>query len=351
MSSKHRIMKPLLLMPGLLTLLISGGCDSNIYDDLDPCVATHRLRFVYDYNMKYADAFPSEVRSVAVWAFDENGRMVWSTKDEGEALSSEGYYIDVPLPAGKYQFLTWCGLSSESPFNIANENPARIEDLSVNLDTRGGDSYAYAGEVSDRQFTGLYHGITRDVVITDSPDRPLDQVIEMSLTKDTNYIKILLQNLDGTTLTASDFTFYITAANGRLEYDNSVTDREEFRYYPWKVTLGEADLERGASGTKAITSVSSVLAELSTSRLMADSGSMLVVHRNSDNTDIIRIPLVDYLLLVKGNYRAMSDQEYLDRQDEYSMTFFLDPGKNWYRSMGIYVNSWHVVPPQDTPLQ
>jgi hypothetical protein len=37
----------------------------------------------------------------------------------------------------------------------------------------------------------------------------------------------------------------------------------------------------------------------------------------------------------------MSNQEYLDRQDEYTMTFFLDEGE-WVSSV-IYINSWRVV--------
>jgi hypothetical protein len=38
----------------------------------------------------------------------------------------------------------------------------------------------------------------------------------------------------------------------------------------------------------------------------------------------------------------MEDQEYLDRQDEYNMTFFLDESGNWISS-SIIVNSWRVV--------
>ena len=57
---------------------------------------------------------------------------------------------------------------------------------------------------------------------------------------------------------------------------------------------------------------------------------------------MFRIPVADYALLVKGHYREnMSDQEYLDRQDEYTMTFFLDEGE-WVSSF-IYINSWRVV--------
>lgn len=38
----------------------------------------------------------------------------------------------------------------------------------------------------------------------------------------------------------------------------------------------------------------------------------------------------------------MSDQEYLDRQDEYNMVFFLDENDRWVNST-IYINSWKVV--------
>jgi hypothetical protein len=38
----------------------------------------------------------------------------------------------------------------------------------------------------------------------------------------------------------------------------------------------------------------------------------------------------------------MPNQEYLDRQDEYTMTFFLDEDGDWL-SASIIVNSWRVV--------
>jgi hypothetical protein len=46
--------------------------------------------------------------------------------------------------------------------------------------------------------------------------------------------------------------------------------------------------------------------------------------------------------MIKGHYDNMGDQEYLDRQDEYNMTFFLDDDMHWISSF-IYINSWKVV--------
>ena len=58
---------------------------------------------------------------------------------------------------------------------------------------------------------------------------------------------------------------------------------------------------------------------------------------------IVRVPLVDYALLVKGEYRRnMDDQEFLDRMDEYNLVFVLDQNHHWV-SMSINIHSWKLV--------
>jgi hypothetical protein len=70
---------------------------------------------------------------------------------------------------------------------------------------------------------------------------------------------------------------------------------------------------------------------------------ILTIWNVEEDKKVLSIPIADYALLVKGNYNAsMSNQEYLDRQDEYNMTFFLDDDGNWM-SASIIINSWRVV--------
>ena len=59
------------------------------------------------------------------------------------------------------------------------------------------------------------------------------------------------------------------------------------------------------------------------------------------------MPLIDYALLVRSHYKRpdgtpLTDQEYLDYQDDYSMVFFLDDQGRWMDSY-IYINSWRVI--------
>ena len=59
---------------------------------------------------------------------------------------------------------------------------------------------------------------------------------------------------------------------------------------------------------------------------------------------VIRLPLIDYALMYKRlRYEDMPNQEFLDREDEYNMTFFLDENYRWMSSY-IYINSWRIVP-------
>ena len=89
--------------------------------------------------------------------------------------------------------------------------------------------------------------------------------------------------------------------------------------------------------------MSVALAEFTVGRLVTANNPVLSIYNVKEGTKVLSIPLKDYALLVKGNYnKAMSDQEYLDRQDEYNLTFFLDEYGHWASSR-IVINSWHLV--------
>lgn len=141
-------------------------------------------------------------------------------------------------------------------------------------------------------------------------------------------------------MSAEDFDFVITDNNGYLDYDNSLLADDELSYSAWSKYEGMAGVN-GDTGEQ--TSVSAALAELTTCRLVKGHQMRLHVYEHSTGRSIINIPLIDYALLVKGNYQSrMDDQEYLDRQDSYNLVFFLDEKANWLATT-IYINSWRVV--------
>lgn len=189
-----------------------------------------------------------------------------------------------------------------------------------------------------------------------------EHIHTVRLMKNTNDITIVLQQLSGEPVDPNLFTYEIEDANGSMDHNNSLTDDENLTYRPWRLRSGLAAgfVPNGSYEAQ----FSAAIADFTVGRLMADRKMWLTIRKKpeanaankpgSTRADekgeiVVRVPVVDYSLLVKGHYEDMPDQEYLDRQDKYSMMFFLDAGMRWVNTY-VYINAWHVVPPQDTDL-
>ncbi len=333
------------------TLLTGAACDSAIYDYEGDCSVTYRLRFRYDMNMKFADAFAQEVSSVNVCAFNSDGVLVWQKSDKGEQLKAEDYAMTLELPAGKYELVAWCGLENDG----TREESFNVPQMQVGVSTREQltctlkRKHDAAGQAyTDTDLYGLYHGsINVEIIDEDAPEAvPGIHDVEMPLTKDTNHVRVILQNLSGQDLNAEDFSFTVEDNNGLMSHDNSLMNDEPITYRQWNTLTGAAGVandETQPQDDDAITTVNVAVADLTVARMMTDHKMMLTIRNVKENKTVARIPLTDYALLVKENYgRKMSAQEYLDRQDEYALTFFLDENNQWLSAV-IYINSWRVV--------
>ena len=75
---------------------------------------------------------------------------------------------------------------------------------------------------------------------------------------------------------------------------------------------------------------------------MTKNSPRLIVRRASDKSEVINIPLNNYLLLLKSElYAQMDPQEFLDRESEWSLFFFLDEDGAWIKTY-IKINDWTV---------
>ena len=326
-----------------------AACDSLVYDEEGNCVVSYRLRFVYNMNLKWADAFPSEVHSVHLYAFNSNGLFVKEFVANGEAVDSEDYRMELELEPGKYTLVAWCGMENEGvteksftvPQPVAGQT--RLEELTCSLNVRSDDT---AARFSDSMLRFLYHGILE-------VDLPKvyngDFEYTMYLTKDTNHIRIILQQLSGEDMDPEEFTFEIEDANDILGYDNRMLATQPVIYRPWSVLAGEAGIvpEQSTASRGEIVYADGVIADLSTSRLMADHQNDLMLTITGKDKTVARVPILQYALMSREYYvmaygHNMTEQEFLDREDEYLFTFFLDDSHRWVE-MHINILSWRLV--------
>lgn len=308
-----------------------------IFEYEGDCSVNYLVDFCYDINMKYADAFASETGTVHLYAFDQDGSLVWQKTESGEHLAEEDYAMALDLLPGKYDIIAWsvCGIAADC-FSIPAATKASVfskEDLICELSRRTDDE---GNSCSDRPLGTLLHGCIEDLEIGQTEGT---YVSRMHMTKNTNEVRIVLQNMSGKALDKDKFRFSIIESNGVMAHDNSLLPCEDICYREWRKESGTVGEE--GQDPEEVTTASAVVAELTLGRLMADRKTRLIVTDDSGRT-VISIPLVDYALLVKGHYDDMSDQEYLDRQDEYELVFFLDADMDWISSF-IEINSWKVV--------
>ena len=325
----------------LLAMVLACGmtvaCDGLIFDGEGDCSVTYKVRFRYDMNMKFADAFAHEVSRVTLYVLGEDGSIVWSRTESGEALAAEDYSMVVDVPAGKYDLLAWCDAGDNGSFSVAKASGKTDLKCSLNA-KKSGDGSAYVDSDLDR----LYYGYLSGADFTADEG---ESVATVSLMKDTNHFSVILQHISGDPVDKSKFDISISADNGQMDWDNSLIGTDPVTYRAWSVESGSADIEK----TKADASLNVLVAELTTGRLVAGRQPRLVVRNMESGLTVLSVPLVDFALLVKGKYNAaMDDQEFLDRQDDYNMIFFLDDQDRWVNTF-IYINSWKIVL-QDTEL-
>ena len=293
---------------GALALTGLAACEY-IHDDSLP-LCEYRLRFVYDYNMKFADAFQQEVSKVALFICDGKGTFIERRDIEGSELKANNVVMD--LEPGSYVLLTWAGLDDGSyEWPDLTPGASTVEDIRVR-------TLREANQTQPRKLEPLWHALDTLVITGAQPEEK-----EISLAKNTNRLRVVLQDTEGYSMRASDFSFQIVANNGYMDYDNSLLDDPAITYTPYykeNLSVSDGDMINGKPANSYV-----VAAELNTMRLMAGENYRLVVRHEGWEDDVLNVNLNNYLLYTQMEGHNISAQEYLDRQDEYSIVFFLTP--------------------------
>lgn len=323
----NRIYKKITLALCLSLTAILGSC---IYEDEVPCPC--EVRFVYDYNMEFADAFPSQVDDIALFIFDADGRFISSFRDSGDHLDAD-YRVPLQLQPGHYRLVAWAGLQEDPTcFDLNTElvrGSSTVDDLRLRLRTEGDECR--------RHLPDLWNGRVDDFEV--KAGEP--SYATVPLVKDTKRFRILLQDTEGNALSKEDYSFSIAAANRVLAHDNEPCECTPLTYRPY--VLDEA-VVGNAAGTRA-TDIHALVAEMATLRLTDDLPTRFTVRNEGRQQDLFDVDLVKYLNLMKLDaYSDMSLQEYLDRESSYQIILIM--GRNASGSevmLSLQINAWTIV--------
>lgn len=287
------------------------------------------MRFVYDYNMEYANAFPSQVDCLTLLVYDKEGNYLETRTAQRQETADENWRMVIDLPTGEYSMLAYGGMECrDSSFRFsAPEDQTPMQDLEVFLPS------SFITSPVGYDLHPLFYG-SLDVTVEQNSTTYTEETLYMM--KDTNDIRVLLANESGLPTDADDFVFSITDNNTRFNYLNEVISTDNVTYRPW--VKGNSDAGLLPDDQPATVA----WAEFSVPRLMEGSDAVLAVTRVEDGKEVLRIPLVNILLLLKSeHYSKMGDQEFLDRESRWNLTFILTDNGLW-AGVSIIINDWIV---------
>lgn len=346
-KAKNLVRSAFALLAGSAMLSLTS-CHT-VLDDTD-CVQSYNLvRFVYDYNIKFADAFGHEVDHVTLFVFDHTTGVLVKRIDAPRTALGTDHSLVLDIEPGTYDLLTWAGDYDKS-FDIAQGEVGRstLADFDCHMRTETEDD---GGKGVCEELAPLYHNLQTVELPYASPSNP--HTVTVPLVKDTNTFRIVLQHINGEPVDYRDFEVTVTDSNGWMGHDNRLLGDEMLTYRPIYEFSGTVDIntdpvtpsaQPAATAQPATRSaMSAMLVEFTTGRLLESHKPMLTVKNKKADKVVFQIDLNQAALLVKGFHREkMSNQEYLDRQDEYNMTFFLDDGSRWVSTV-IIINDWRII--------
>lgn len=324
---------------GLLPLLalLGAGLSSchKIHEDLPPC--PRNLRFAYTYNMKFADAFAREMtnqskaKQMQLYIYDREGRFLSSRTVAGDDLTANSLPLD--LAPGTYRLMAWGGLD-EADYTRSTPRPGDlIGDWKMAVKADANDAADALANTVSRELPGLFYGLKE--LTLPLPEEEGD--ILLPLVKNTNKLRLVLIDTDGgTPLAPDDFTVEATTAVSDLDAANEPLTSGTFSWRPYYTGTGRVD------GTDGKPVYSAAIYELNTLRLLDGTATSLRITRQGETAPFLSADLTGLLLLTRMESHDIGPQEYLDRQDEYTVLVYLDRrgGKTHY--LEIIVNDWTI---------
>lgn len=321
----------------MLALLMSA-C---VYEDEVPCPC--KLRFVYDHNMEWADAFASQVEKATLFIFDDQERFITTKTIDCKQLNNNT--LDLQLAPGRYTLVAWATSGDAGCYQYENamkEGTSTLQDLKLKLQCQAGEE-DYGKNPAD-----LWHGMLKDFHV--QANQPTSDTLR--LLKNTNRIKVLLQSVDGSPVGMEDYSLAITDANHAYAHDNSVLPHlATLTYRPYQtreVTIDNSAATPDAASraeADAPATISAITAEMATLRLMADRSPRFIVHNERTGRDLFNINLREYLDKMRLSEHAnLPLQEFLDRENTWQVILVMGQKNDGTKVMlSLQINAWRII--------
>lgn len=347
-------------------MLMFASCTAIMDDELPECKTTFRVHLKYDYNIQRSDMFSDHVGWVRLFVIDDNTNLVVkdvtvSNRDNGNVIkhhpNSQTFYVDLDdlTPGKSYRFaaialqrpydetMAHAEDKFEANFPVANSD---IKDLAVSLtrnDIPDPQGYHHVTAPECGLDTLWMGHTTKAKVLPVAYNAHTFVADTVSMVRDTKYLHVSLRNMEkeeAYNMDANMFRLEIVDNNSDLLWDNEINSAKSDRllYSPHAQTTTEEDVHGPYDSTPVMGRAAHY--NISFSRLMyyADrtKNARMRIYNIETGEAVVDIDLAYYLSQGRfaGHYQY-PEQEYLDREYEYRMDFWLQSGTWLYTKVNI----------------
>ena len=344
-----------------MSCLTVGAC-SMMHTDVDDCPTGLYVTFKYDYNIQRADMFKDHVGGLTVYVFDEDNKFVMQQEENNVAamgnnpLKSNDYKMRLNLPEGKYRLVALANQKSyaetlnssgakyrRTQMNVGDD----ITKLQVTLDrtSNGNSRTTTSSDIAtvpheNMPMDTLWHAINSNHTATNPTKASYDT---LSLMRNTNTLTVSLRQIDdAANISHDDFEIYLVDNNGTTNHDNSVADDEDILY------TAHDEWDTDFKDPNGVVIQKAAHYGLNFNRLIynqdASKNAVLVIRNKETQKNVAEINLPDCLAQGRNAEERYiySPQEFLDREHNYKLEFFLK-GDSWvYMDLSISILSWSM---------
>jgi len=296
--------------------------------------------FNYSYNTLNSNAFGEEADRVFLYVFNQDSLLVAQESVEGTGVTND---LRIPLPhitAGKFFFAAIAySTDVQGPFADfkVSDMPmgeSKLADLKARLNLS--DNRVQSHELND-----FLIGYSSVDIINDSTI----QTVTIDMKKVNRKIRIVLLPMragaEVPDLATFDFKIVDWLSSGEIDYKYEQLRGDGVTYKPYFQTITTP--ENGDTLPKDEIN-SAVIAEINTARLITVNKPKLIITDNTTQKQVVKFDLIWIISLIemKENAAKWSLQEYLDREDHYTISLFFDSDTATFLRTTIVINGWVI---------
>ncbi len=302
----------------ILLFCCLAGCDSVVYDDLSGCPQGVNFEFYRQTPCEQSPYYPTEIRQLRIFAFDERERLVDVFSEKDIILSPE-YRYSVPFNRkGKFTFVAWGGSDlSTYVFSAFKKGSTSKQEMEVALRLEGKRVSSASGP--------LYIGFSGISMVGKENSGTFYERVAFNMQELTYRIHFTIKSTPNPFPTGENFIIKIEDDNGVYDFSGKIAPCERFEY--------TADAVCDANG---VLKVDFILMKLEEGR-----NAIVSVINKTTGKAIYTANLVDDIILYKEDFGVPPYS--LECDHDFPITLiFNNEGETW-NLIQAAVLDWNVV--------